>query len=184
MNLNRQYLNPNPQLHPSIYAAKALLLYHHTHNRLHSTQPRAQKLSSPRLKTPPTETQPAGQPPPFSALEVSLNQRNAEKDARSTPTDVPMVTEESVWVGAQVEESHQNSSSSSETIESAKAEETAPKGFEQVIPVKDGGVAYYVDLHGHASKRGCFMYGNNLSDESQQVKCTIEFCLYIFFVLY
>lgn len=174
MNLNRQYLNPSPELHPSIYAAKTLLLYHHTHNHLHNTQPRSQKLSSPCIRTPPAEPQPASQPPPFTALEVSLNQRNAEKDANSTPTDVSMVTEENVWVSAEVEKSHQNSSSSSETIESVKVEETGPKGLEQVIPVKDGGVAYYVDLHGHASKRGCFMYGNNLPDESQQVNCIIE----------
>uniref|UniRef100_H3CWD9 Cytosolic carboxypeptidase-like protein 5 n=1 Tax=Tetraodon nigroviridis TaxID=99883 RepID=H3CWD9_TETNG len=170
VNLNRQYLNPSPELHPSIYAAKTLLLYHHTHNHLHNTQPRSQKLSSPCIRTPPAEPQPASQPPPFTALEVSLNQRNAEKDANSTPTDVSMVTEENVWVSAEVEKSHQNSSSSSETIESVKVEETGPKGLEQVIPVKDGGVAYYVDLHGHASKRGCFMYGNNLPDESQQVE--------------
>lgn len=182
MNLNRQYLNPNPELHPSIYAAKTLLLYHHTHNHLHNPQPRSQKLSSPCIKTLPTDAQTASQPPAFTALEVSLNQRNAEKDANPTLTDVPMVTEENVWVGTEIGKSHQNSSSSSETIEPVKVEETGPKLVEQVIPVKDGGVAYYVDLHGHASKRGCFMYGNNLPDESQQVKCIIEFihipCLY------
>lgn len=183
VNLNRQYLNPNPELHPSIYAAKALLLYHHTHNHLHNPQPRSQKLGSPCVKTLLADTQPASQPPSFTTtLEVSLNQRNAEKDANTTLTEVPMVTEEKVWVSTEIRKSHQNNSLGSETIEPIKVEERGPKVVEQLIPVKDGGVAYYVDLHGHASKRGCFMYGNNLPDESQQVKCIFELihipCLY------
>lgn len=93
-----------------------------------------------------------------------------------------MVTEETVWVRTEIGKSHQNSSSSSETIEPGKVEGTGLKVEEQVPLVKDGGVAYYVDLHGHASKRGCFMYGNNLPNESQQVKCVIKLlhlaCLY------
>ena len=31
------------------------------------------------------------------------------------------------------------------------------------------GIAFYVDLHGHASKRGCFIYGNHIDDEAMQV---------------
>ena len=34
MNLNRMYLDPSPQLHPSIYASKSLLVYHHVENRV------------------------------------------------------------------------------------------------------------------------------------------------------
>ena len=38
------------------------------------------------------------------------------------------------------------------------------------IPHKESGVAYYVDLHGHASKRGCFIYGNFFENEDLQVE--------------
>ena len=37
------------------------------------------------------------------------------------------------------------------------------------IPANDSGIAFYVDLHGHASKRGCFIYGNYFEDEDTQV---------------
>ena len=34
INLNRMYLDPSPHLHPSVYAAKSLIVYHHVNSRL------------------------------------------------------------------------------------------------------------------------------------------------------
>lgn len=167
VNLNRQYLNPSPKLHPSIYAAKTLLLYHHTNNRLHNPQCSAHCNASPPTHAAPLNIKPSNQhqPPPFTALEVSLNQRNEEKAADPALPEVPMVMEEN-------DRGDQNSCSSfSESVAPLAVEEAAPQVEEQeTIPAREGGVAYYVDLHGHASKRGCFMYGNNLPEEGQQVK--------------
>ena len=35
---------------------------------------------------------------------------------------------------------------------------------------KDSRVAFYVDLHGHVAKRGCFMYGNYFKNELEQAE--------------
>ncbi|XP_059157796.1 cytosolic carboxypeptidase-like protein 5 isoform X3 [Physella acuta] len=37
------------------------------------------------------------------------------------------------------------------------------------IPPHASGIAMYIDLHGHASKRGCFIYGNYFENEEAQV---------------
>ncbi|XP_075811846.1 cytosolic carboxypeptidase-like protein 5 isoform X1 [Microtus pennsylvanicus] len=150
VNLNRQYLKPDAVLHPAIYGAKAVLLYHHVHSRLNAKSPCAPQ---PSLHLPP-ET-------PLSDLEKVNNLHNEAHLGQPPDGESPETWAETepaaeaktdtVWVPPQ---------------QSPELEEPAP----DTIPPKESGVAYYVDLHGHASKRGCFMYGNSFSDESTQVE--------------
>ena len=99
VNLNRVYLDPRWPLHPSIYAVKCLMLYHHR---------------GIITGAPPTNTL-----PPTPSREA--NQMDSFLNSRST----------------------------------------------------DSGVGIYVDLHAHATKRGCFMYGNHFEREEDQVECML-----------
>lgn len=151
MNLNRQYLKPDAVLHPAIYGAKAVLLYHHVHSRLNAKNPSSQQ---PSLHLPPEA--------PLSDLEKTSNVHTVHSEAHLgqspdgenpetwTETEAAEEKTDPVWIMPQP---------------IPELEEPAP----DTIPPKESGVAYYVDLHGHASKRGCFMYGNSFSDESTQV---------------
>ena len=38
------------------------------------------------------------------------------------------------------------------------------------ISPHDSGIAFYVDLHAHASKRGCFIYGNHFENEDTHME--------------
>uniref|UniRef100_A0A5F9CNL2 Cytosolic carboxypeptidase-like protein 5 n=1 Tax=Oryctolagus cuniculus TaxID=9986 RepID=A0A5F9CNL2_RABIT len=149
VNLNRQYLKPDAILHPAIYGAKAVLLYHHVHSRLSSQSP-PEHQPSPRL---PADA-------PLSDLEKANNLQNEAHLGQSSDGENP-----EAWT--QTEPAEQKANSGWIVPQpTTELEEPAPN----TIPPKESGVAYYVDLHGHASKRGCFMYGNSFSDESTQVE--------------
>ncbi|NXA57405.1 CBPC5 protein, partial [Nothocercus julius] len=164
VNLNRQYLQPDAELHPAVFGAKAVLLYHHVHSRVLPGAPDWRTFVSP-LGTSVLGTRAPNQRVRGGALcelEKTNNTRNSRRawkggafPSATQEPPVPPSRDPGVWIVAHGRPAEQR-------------QEEAPLA-EPVLP-RDSGLAYYVDLHGHASKRGCFMYGNSLSDESDQVE--------------
>ena len=235
VNLNRVYLDPNPLLHPSIFAAKSIILYHHKRQDLHQNSEvkevckcntnEAHKIANLQYSSEslikngildmtliPAELKP-GSPDSESvkmelqsvtsnaALEKDdINNNNDNRDSVMLSENMNSLTPEgkvllSSAIDAQKENSTVNqlsnestSSMSSEyhsdhhsndvllkqVILKKVQKNDSPKCYSKyylskTIPESSSGVAYYVDLHGHASKRGCFVYANFLDNEDSYV---------------
>ncbi|XP_078682976.1 cytosolic carboxypeptidase-like protein 5 isoform X5 [Branchiostoma floridae x Branchiostoma belcheri] len=207
VNLNRMYLSPDPVLHPSVFAAKSVLIYHHVHNRV--IQPTSPTTNSPKHEN--SRLQPS---PAQAKDNNSANDRRTQNGTNETSTsDKENLDENRPSVGESEEISpetsgenlcdqtrklsiadqesqcsspehdvkdsgsiQQSSSDSSMwTSDSSTSISVTEKDLEyyRSIPHNESGVAFYVDLHGHASKRGCFMYGNHFDNDLEAVECML-----------
>ncbi|KAM9155397.1 cytosolic carboxypeptidase-like protein 5 isoform 3-T3 [Pangshura tecta] len=170
VNLNRQYLSPDAELHPAVYGAKAVLLYHHMHSRDPPGAPDWRVHASPLTSSHSIRNCTLAPEAPLSELEKANNLRNHPS------THLPLSQDPQPLEAPAAELGNKDQAAwilpSEPTGERCEREaESAPSAapLEAVVP-QESGLAYYVDLHGHASKRGCFMYGNCFSEENAQVE--------------
>lgn len=260
-NLNRVYLQPNIQRHPSVYAARALLRYHHHGGReildRHLTPPGDDTDSSYTILST-AETTPLQHQPP-AVTPVTADVSNAEivverdvstlietNDRRMSnmslteedcgPDDIathaPNLTiitaaaattaatanscsrehqltfckREHNMLGALEENDNDNRSSMDDvataTLQRLGALVSGNSGNEQQLTISSGqrggegdtaadvdnattttnddddfvadsGLFLYMDMHGHASKKGIFMYGNHFDNMADSVECML-----------
>jgi len=251
VNLNRMYLNPSPKLHPSIYAARSLVLYHHrsrgsmqdalqgptsvpaciksfssaditpstccasiseckdihvrdcdkrrtldtrhnyyslsssslptvndisNSNRFSADQNKRVMCSTGNHQCPLTgrcngkgSVEPSGSNTGLYTVsshsrDLSLAHLPILRQCSSSAPNNPAVSPQSNSVCLSRGHTSSLSTGSSSSTSNFNCEPDALR------ITKESGIAFYVDLHAHATKRGCFIYGNYFRDETEQTE--------------
>lgn len=222
VNLNRMYLDPDFQLYPSIYSAKALLVYHHVHNRVVATSgsnssvhksDMTSSVSSSSSSSLTKKSQPVSQSQQVRSRTYNMvYNRGKTQTTRATtehaknssgvcrgggenlaePMRLLSVASDAYEMDAglqsctelasggeceDLEDIHIGNEGSDDDDDDryllCGGGSYAPHLSDQKlkeIPHQESGIAMYVDLHAHASKRGCFIYGNYFENEDTQVE--------------
>lgn len=176
VNLNRVYLDPDFDKHPSIYAVKSLLVYHHINNR---TSKEHDGLSLNDLFKLEYDRRVEFQKENLLASSVKLDSERIMSSSftrsrsfvlnigESELTPRKLKHSKSLEIGN--ENSDEEDASADELKPNPKAAHLNDPRLAMINPIWSG-IAFYVDLHGHAAKRGCFIYGNSIDNELYQIE--------------
>ncbi|XP_070163298.1 cytosolic carboxypeptidase-like protein 5 isoform X2 [Polyergus mexicanus] len=185
VNLNRVYLNPSEVDHPTIYAARNLIKYYHNFYQVPSDL--IDDLSDINLEIVDSK---------LSIINSTTSIANAVRD--TTTRLLQQVTFMSLDENRYAQETNEKCLLTLENLDSAIIDErdelskendkndniaedrTNDKvtytavGMGKVSKSSDNsGLYLYIDLHGHASKKGVFMYGNYFADPEDTITCML-----------
>ncbi|XP_015430742.1 PREDICTED: cytosolic carboxypeptidase-like protein 5 [Dufourea novaeangliae] len=180
VNLNRVYLNPSIKEHPTIYAARNLIRYYHYTYQL----PKEDEISSVSFENGEniidsscgitsivrdTTTRLLQQ-----VTLMTLDEKH-HKDQLEIFQEFPLPRAHSMDDMPQGGgEGLCNGTEESDNSVELKSDKTiySAVGIGQ-LPKEDSGLYLYVDLHGHASKKGVFMYGNYFENADDTITCML-----------
>ncbi|XP_056630147.1 cytosolic carboxypeptidase-like protein 5 isoform X3 [Diorhabda sublineata] len=162
VNLNRVYLNPSLKDHPSVYAARALIRFYHFGYEKEDHIPKCENCKA---------GLPGNQKDGYLSEEEIKDDAIRKKVSRiSLNEDRPSQNWCTKWhnfcrnCGAKLEHTQ-----SKEEVQFEKV----VVGAHGDINSNESGLFLYIDLHGHASKKGIFMYGNHFDDVERNVECML-----------
>ncbi|KDR22169.1 Cytosolic carboxypeptidase-like protein 5, partial [Zootermopsis nevadensis] len=180
VNLNRVYLNPVFELHPSVYAARSLIRYYHHGKEIEeectmdSVIPNVDCKSNLLLSVSEIEELKYGGAVTVSSLESLSSEkqdvvRNNKEDLQHLSDTNRISNIENQVSGLSLDEKQNEylnyfTPNTNNNLVNSKEVTTTPE---------DSGLFLYVDLHGHASKKGIFMYGNYFEDVEDSIECML-----------
>lgn len=186
VNLNRVYLNPNFSLHPSIYASRSLIRYHHFGYEKEDLE----KAEDPSTSLDDSSGGESSSQSDNKIVNEVSHMTLEEKDQSSSSwcdkckklitaklaNVVPNISitfenDNHIYTGKDV--CCCNSSDHKNSNDRDTAKTALPAYSYGDANCNESGLFLYVDMHGHASKKGIFMYGNHFDDLECNVECML-----------
>ncbi|GLV44189.1 uncharacterized protein CBL_12515 [Carabus blaptoides fortunei] len=164
VNLNRMYLSPTLAEHPSVYAARALIQYYHS--GVDRDGPETDRLCD-DTKNEVTFTSDNNKMTQQVKV-LSLEEKQDLLKRHSEP-----------WCTKWEDACRNCDSSLSDDVNTdtnmSRQHSSAVDLCSTCPPANqaESGLYMYIDMHGHASKKGIFMYGNHFSDIESNVECML-----------
>ncbi|KMQ91458.1 cytosolic carboxypeptidase-like protein 5 protein [Lasius niger] len=159
VNLNRVYLNPSEVDHPTIYAARNLIRYYHNFYQVPSEL--IDDLSDINLEIVDSN---------LSIINSTASIANAVRDTTTRLLQQLIVcTDERNGLSKE----NGKNDNVAEDRTNDKVTYTAVGMGEVSKSPDNSGLYLYIDLHGHASKKGVFMYGNHFGDPEDTITCML-----------